>query len=89
APPPFSSALRASLLTSGLVLYPRAPAVAPPRAFWTSMSGLWRLVLSLALLAFPGPASEHDASRSPFSQQTRHRAHRHQPDALPDEGKPR
>lgn len=72
APPPFSSALRALLLTSGLVLYPRAPAVAPPRAFWTSVSGLWRLVLSLALLAFPGPAV---SARVSSSLSTTHHVH--------------
>lgn len=72
APPPFSSALRALLLTSGLVLYPRAPAVAPPRAFWTSVSGLWRLVLSLALLTFPGPAV---SARVSSSLSTTHHVH--------------
>uniref|UniRef100_A0A8C2J623 Neurexin 2 n=1 Tax=Cyprinus carpio TaxID=7962 RepID=A0A8C2J623_CYPCA len=72
APPPFSSALRALLLSSGLVLYPRAPAVAPPRVFWTSVSGLWRLVLSLALLAFPGPAV---SARVSSSLSTTHHVH--------------
>uniref|UniRef100_A0A671PZG3 Neurexin-1-beta-like n=1 Tax=Sinocyclocheilus anshuiensis TaxID=1608454 RepID=A0A671PZG3_9TELE len=72
APPPFSSALRALLLSSGLVLYPRAPAVAPPRVLWTSVSGLWRLVLSLALLAFPGPAV---SARVSSSLSTTHHVH--------------
>lgn len=66
APPPFSSAL---LLSSGLVLYPRAPAL---RVFWTSVSGLWRLVLSLALLAFPGPAV---SARVSSSLSTTHHVH--------------
>uniref|UniRef100_A0A673HAY0 Neurexin 2b n=1 Tax=Sinocyclocheilus rhinocerous TaxID=307959 RepID=A0A673HAY0_9TELE len=72
APPPFSSSLRALLLSSGLVLYPRAPAVTPPRVFWTSVSGLWRLVLSLALLAFPGPAV---SARVSSSLSTTHHVH--------------
>ncbi|XP_059361727.1 neurexin 2b isoform X8 [Carassius carassius] len=72
APPPFYSALRALLLSSGLVLYPRAPAVAPPRVFWTSVSGLWRLVLSLALLTFPGPAV---SARVSSSLSTTHHVH--------------
>ncbi|CAM4508234.1 unnamed protein product [Leuciscus chuanchicus] len=66
APPPFSSAL---LLSSGLVLYPRAPAL---RVFWTSVSGLWRLVLSLALLAFPSPAV---SARVSSSLSTTHHVH--------------
>ncbi|XP_039526120.1 neurexin-2-beta-like isoform X3 [Pimephales promelas] len=66
APPPFSSAL---LLSSGLVLYPRAPA---PRVCWTSVSGLWRLVLSLSLLAFPGPAV---SARVSSSLSTTHHVH--------------
>ncbi|XP_052417697.1 neurexin-1-beta-like isoform X7 [Carassius gibelio] len=72
APPTLSSALRALLLSSGLVLYPRAPVAAPPRVFWTSVSGFLRLVLSLALLTFPGPAV---SARVSSSLSTTHHVH--------------
>lgn len=66
-PSPFP--LGAVVLLSGLVLTPHAPPLAPPRVFWAS---LWRLVLSLSLLAFPGPAV---SARVSSSLSTTHHVH--------------
>lgn len=66
-PSPFP--LGAVVLLSGLVLTPRAPPSAPPRVFWAS---LWRLVLSLSLIAFPGPAV---SARVSSSLSTTHHVH--------------
>ncbi|XP_072525903.1 neurexin-2-beta-like isoform X13 [Salminus brasiliensis] len=68
-PPPSPSALGAVVLVSGLVLTPPSPPSPPPRAFWAS---LWRLVLSLSLLAFPGPAV---SARVSSSLSTTHHVH--------------
>lgn len=61
--------LGAVVLLSGLVLTPNAPPSAPPRVFWAS---LWRLVLSLSLLVFPGPAV---SARVSSSLSTTHHVH--------------
>lgn len=66
-PSPFP--LGAVVLLSGLVLTPHAPPSNPPRVFWAS---LWRLVLSLSLLAFPGPAV---SARVSSSLSTTHHVH--------------
>ncbi|XP_037388924.1 neurexin 2b isoform X13 [Pygocentrus nattereri] len=68
-PPLSPSALGAVVLVSGLVLTPQSPPSAPPRAFWAS---LCRLVLSLSLLAFPGPAV---SARVSSSLSTTHHVH--------------
>ncbi|XP_022537625.1 neurexin-1-beta isoform X17 [Astyanax mexicanus] len=68
-PPPSPSALGAVVLVSGLVLTPQSPPSTPHRAFWAS---LWRLVLSLSLLAFPGPAV---SARVSSSLSTTHHVH--------------
>lgn len=68
-PPPSLSALGAVVLVSRLALTSQSPPSAPPRAFWAS---LWRLVLSLSLLAFPGPAV---SARVSSSLSTTHHVH--------------
>ncbi|XP_057183670.1 neurexin-2-beta-like isoform X6 [Triplophysa rosa] len=67
-PPPFSSALRALFVWSGSAVYPPAPA----RVIWPNVSGVWRWILSLALLVSPGPAV---SARVSSSLSTTHHVH--------------